>query len=163
MPKFIVKKGKTSQEFKDYWEGLKDEDWFEVNIKKETKSDRMNRSYRALLAAVHESGNFSIMSKGKPLNTYDELHDHYKICGCDGVVEWYRIGKFKTKDRSEITKYFDNPRYHDFIYEEPKSWTVMTAKERQQTLTILINDCKLSMNNYPKVQEWISKITKEFI
>ncbi|MCP4986024.1 MAG: hypothetical protein GY928_08130 [Colwellia sp.] len=163
MPKFIVKKGKTSQEFKDYWESLKDEAWFEVNIKKETKSDRMRRSYRALLEAVHNSGNFSVIVNGKALSTYDQLHDHYKICGCNGDVSYYQLGDFKTENIEEITKHLTDPKHHNWIVKVPKSWTVMTAKERQQTLTILINDCKLSMNNDPKVQEWISKITKEFI
>ncbi len=163
MPKFVVKKGQTSQEFKDYWESLKDEDWFEVNIKKETKSDRMRRSYRALLEAVHESGNFSIMSNGKPLSTYDQLHDHYKICGCCGDVAYYQLGEYKTSNIEDITKHLTDPKHHNWIVKIPKSWTVMTAKERQNTLTILINDCKLSGNNYWKVEDWISKMTKEFL
>lgn len=163
MPKFFIKKGNVSQEFKDFWESLKDDDCVEFNIKKETKSDRMRRSYRALLEAVHRSGNFSIFQNGKPLSTYDQLHDHYKICGCNGDVAYYQLGTFKTKNLEEITKHLTDPTHYNWIVKVPKSWTVMTAKERQQTLTILINDCKLSQNNDPVVQDWISKITKEYL
>jgi hypothetical protein len=163
MPKFFVEKGKITQEFKDFWESLKDDQIVEVNIKKETKSDRMRRSYRALLKAVINSGQHSVFKNGKSLNTYDQLYDHYKICGCNGDVLWYQLGDFKTKNREDIEKHLTDPIHYSWIVEIPKSWTIMSASERQSTLTILINDTKLSMNNYWEVELWIGRITKEFI
>ena len=162
MPSFIMKNGKATPELKEWLEAHKDEPFIRCDVEIESKHDRLRRSFHALIRAWFLSGEFSVQHNGKEVSSYEQLRDYYKLCGCDGVPEWYRFGSYYTKNREEISKHIE-PNYHRFIVEDPKSWVDMSKKQKSKALQILLTEINLSQCNNQDVLSWVSKITKEFI
>ncbi len=160
MPEFYIKKGLADVELKNWIEQHKDEPFVRVNIEVESKHDRLRRSFHALIREWFICGEWS--ANGDKIRTYEALRDYYKLQGCGGIPEWYKFGKFNTKNREEITNHLE-PQYHRFIVEDPKSWSDMTKKEKSTALDLLLTEIRHSMTNNQKVLEWVAKITKEFI
>lgn len=155
MPTWTFKGGeKPPSEMAQY---IKDHinDSLKISIEVESSHERLRRSFHALIKEWYKSGEWS--ANGEKIKTYEGLRDYYKLMGCDGKPEWYRIGKFNTKDCEEIKKHLPK-EYHHFIVEEPKSWSDMTKQEKRNSLDILLTEIKMSMTSNKKVLEWVYKI-----
>ena len=159
MPRFYIKKGLATPELKEYIQANKDEPFLRVDIEIETDHERLRRSFHALIKAWFKSGEYS--ANLEKIKTYEALRDYYKLQGCDGVPEWYRFGKYNTKDKTEITNHLE-PMYHRFIVEDPKSWSKMTKKEKSNCLDILLTEIRHSMTNNQDVLNWVDKINGEY-
>ncbi len=158
MPEFYIKKGLADVLLTEWIAEHVDEPFIRVNIEVESKHDRLRRSFHALIREWFNSGEFS--ANCEKIKTYEALRDYYKLEGCEGVPEWYRFGKYNTKNKEDITKHLD-PDYHRFIVEDPKSWKGMSKAEKSRALNCLLTEIKMSMCNNEKVLEWVYKITHD--
>ena len=159
MPDFLIKSGHASNELRD-WLKANEGKLIRISVEVESKADRIRRSFHALIREWFNSGEFS--ANGDKIKTYEALRDYYKLQGCDGVPEWYRFGKYNTKNREEITNYLE-PQYHRFIVEDPKSWVDMNKSEKMKALDCLLFEIRHSMTNNQKVLEWVNKIQGEMV
>ena len=141
---------------KNWIEEHKNEPFVRVNIEVESSHDRLRRSFHALIREWFNSGEWS--ANCEKIKTYEALRDYYKLQGCDGKPEWYRFGKYNSKNKEDISKYLAE-EYHRFIVEDPKSWVDMNKKQKSRALDCLLTEIKYSMCNNQKVLEWVAKVT----
>lgn len=165
MPEFYIKKGLADSALKDWIKEHQEEPFVRVNIEVESSHERLRRSFHCLLGAVHESGEHNIEVDGERIVTVDDLKNYYKLHGCDGKAEWYRIKKFRMKNREELEKLVLKKYgnfYLQFIVEDAKSWNKMSKKQKSKALNHLLTNIKYSMTNNQKVLEWVYKITGDY-